>query len=55
MSEIKIPVVVDTVIEVRIVPATSCYIIEVVYEKTNQPQINSTYVAGVRLVPVRSL
>ncbi|MDY7006863.1 MAG: transposase [Cyanobacteriota bacterium] len=49
MSEIKIPVVVDTVIEVRIVPATSCYIIEVVFEKTNQPQIHSTYVAGIDL------
>ncbi|NES64979.1 MAG: transposase, partial [Okeania sp. SIO2D1] len=49
MSEIKIPVVVETVIEVRIVPATSCYIIEVVYEKTLQPQIHSTYVAGIDL------
>ncbi|MGD1704626.1 RNA-guided endonuclease InsQ/TnpB family protein [Dapis sp. BLCC M229] len=49
MSQIKIPVVVDTVIEVRIVPATACYIIEVVYEKTNQPQINSRYVAGIDL------
>ncbi|NET28823.1 transposase [Okeania sp. SIO1I7] len=49
MSEIKIPVVVDTVIEVRIVPATSCYIIEVVYEKTLQPQIDSRYVAGIDL------
>ena len=49
MSEIKIPVVVDTVIEVRIVPATSCYIIEVVYEKTLQPEIDSTYVAGIDL------
>ncbi|NEP84584.1 MAG: IS200/IS605 family element transposase accessory protein TnpB [Okeania sp. SIO3B3] len=49
MSEIKIPVVVETVIEVRIVPATSCYIIEVVYEKTNQPQIHSTYIAGIDL------
>lgn len=49
MSEIKIPVVVETVIEVRIVPATSCYIIEVVYEKTNQPQIHSRYVAGIDL------
>ena len=49
MSEIKIPVVVETVIEVRIVPATSCYIIEVVYEKTNQPQIHSTYLAGIDL------
>ncbi len=49
MSDIKIPVVVDTVIEVRIVPATSCYIIEVVYEKTLQPQIDSTYVAGIDL------
>ncbi|NET44996.1 transposase [Okeania sp. SIO2B3] len=49
MSEIKIPVVVDTVIEVRIVPATACYIIEVVYEKTNQPQIHSTSVAGIDL------
>ncbi|GGA35905.1 RNA-guided endonuclease TnpB family protein [Okeania sp. KiyG1] len=49
MSDIKIPVVVDTVIEVRIVPATACYIIEVVYEKTLQPQIHSTYVAGIDL------
>ncbi|NEO53844.1 MAG: IS200/IS605 family element transposase accessory protein TnpB [Okeania sp. SIO3B5] len=49
MSEIKIPVVVDTVIEVRIVPATACYIIEVVHEKTLQPQIHSTYVAGIDL------
>ncbi|NEQ74921.1 MULTISPECIES: RNA-guided endonuclease InsQ/TnpB family protein [Okeania] len=49
MSEIKIPVIVETVIEVRIVPATSCYIIEVVYEKANQPQIHSTYVAGIDL------
>ncbi|MDJ0516226.1 MAG: transposase [Trichodesmium sp. MO_231.B1] len=49
MSEVKIPVVVDTVIEVRIVPATSCYIIEVVYEKKHQPQIDSTYVAGIDL------
>ena len=49
MSDIKIPVVVETVIEVRIVPATSCYIIEVVYEKTLQPQINSRYVAGIDL------
>ncbi|NET26797.1 transposase [Okeania sp. SIO1I7] len=49
MSEIKIPVVVETVIEVRIVPATACYIIEVVYEKTNQPQIHSTSVAGIDL------
>ncbi|NEQ72492.1 MAG: IS200/IS605 family element transposase accessory protein TnpB [Okeania sp. SIO2C9] len=49
MSDIKIPVVVETVIEVRIVPATSCYIIEVVYEKALQPQIHSTYVAGIDL------
>ncbi len=49
MSEIKIPVVVDSVVEVRIVPATGCYVIEVVYEKTNQPQIHSTYVAGIDL------
>ena len=49
MSEIKIPVIVETVIEVRIVPATSCYIIEVVYEKILQPQIQSTYLAGIDL------
>ncbi|NES72959.1 MAG: IS200/IS605 family element transposase accessory protein TnpB, partial [Okeania sp. SIO2D1] len=41
--------VVETVIEVRIVPATSCYIIEVVYEKTLQAQIHSAYVAGIDL------
>ncbi|WP_293158670.1 transposase [Okeania sp. SIO2C9] len=49
MSEIKIPVVVDTVVEVRIVPATGCYVIEVVYEKTEQPRIQSTYIAGIDL------
>ena len=49
MSDIKIPVVVDTVVEVRIVPATGCYIIEVVYEKTSQPRMESTYVAGIDL------
>ncbi|WP_293141561.1 transposase [Okeania sp. SIO3I5] len=49
MSEIKIPVVVETVIEVRIVPATGCYIIEVVYEKTSEPWMESTYVAGIDL------
>ncbi|WP_293088417.1 hypothetical protein [Okeania sp. SIO3B5] len=49
MSDIKIPVVVESVVEVRIVPATGCYVIEVVYEKTLQPQINSTYVAGIDL------
>ncbi|WP_367267858.1 transposase [Okeania sp. SIO2C9] len=49
MSDIKILVVVDTVIEVRIVPATACYIIEIVYEKRNQPQIDSRYVAGIDL------
>ncbi|WP_237396964.1 transposase [Okeania sp. KiyG1] len=38
-----------SIIEVRIVPATSCYIIEVVYEKTNQAQIHSAYVAGIDL------
>ena len=49
MSDIKIPVVVDTVIEVRIVPATGCYVIEVVYEKKSVAQINSKYVAGIDL------
>ncbi|MDY7008662.1 MAG: transposase [Cyanobacteriota bacterium] len=49
MSDIKIPVMVETVVEVRIVPATGCYVIEVVYEKTSQPRIPSTYVAGIDL------
>ncbi|NEN91639.1 MAG: IS200/IS605 family element transposase accessory protein TnpB [Okeania sp. SIO3H1] len=49
MSDLKIPVVVDTVIEVRIVPATGCYVIEVVYEKKYVAQINSKYVAGIDL------
>ncbi|NES05330.1 MAG: hypothetical protein F6K22_22420 [Okeania sp. SIO2F4] len=31
------------------VPATGCYIIEVVYEKTSQPRMESTYVAGIDL------
>ncbi|WP_293089489.1 transposase [Okeania sp. SIO3B5] len=49
MSQIKIPVVVEEVVEVRIVPATGCYVIEVVYEKTSVPQIQSAYVAGIDL------
>ncbi|NEP85653.1 MAG: IS200/IS605 family element transposase accessory protein TnpB [Okeania sp. SIO2C2] len=49
MSDIKIPVVVESVVEVRIVPATGCYVIEVVYEKTQQQHIESTYVAGIDL------
>ncbi len=49
MSDIKIPVVVESVVEVRIVPATGCYVIEVVYEKTEQQRIESTYIAGIDL------
>jgi len=49
MSDIKIPVIVETVVQVRIVPATGCYVIEVVYEKTEQPRIQSTYIAGIDL------
>ncbi|MDY7004589.1 MAG: transposase [Cyanobacteriota bacterium] len=49
MSDIKIPVVVESVVEVRIVPATGCYVIEVVYEKTEQQRIESTSVAGIDL------
>ncbi|NES88415.1 MAG: IS200/IS605 family element transposase accessory protein TnpB [Okeania sp. SIO2B9] len=49
MSDIKIPVVVESVVEVRIVPATGCDVIEVVYEKTEQQRIESTYVAGIDL------
>ncbi|NEO58498.1 MAG: transposase [Okeania sp. SIO3B5] len=49
MSDIKIPVVVESVVEVRIVPATGCYVIEVVYEKTEQQRIESKYVAGIDL------
>ena len=39
----------DTVVEVRVVPATNCYVIEVVYEKARRPQIQSTYLAGIDL------
>ncbi|MDY7002532.1 MAG: transposase [Cyanobacteriota bacterium] len=49
MSDIKIPVVVEAVVEVRIVPATGCYVIEIVYEKAERPQSVSKYVAGIDL------
>ena len=45
MSDIKIPVVLESVVEERIVPATGCYVIEVVYKKTEQQRIESAIVS----------
>ncbi len=49
MSNIKIPTKVKKVVEVRIVPATACYFIEIVYEQPSQQLVNSNYIAGVDL------
>ncbi len=49
MSNIKIPTKVQKVVEVRIVPATACYFIEIVYEQPSQQFVNSNYIAGIDL------
>lgn len=49
MSDIKIPTKVDNVIEVRLVPRPTCYVVEIVYEKEEQEQCTSNYVAGIDL------
>ncbi|MGB3511050.1 MAG: hypothetical protein WBA93_17820 [Microcoleaceae cyanobacterium] len=36
MSEIKIPTSQTEIIESRIIPKSSCYIIEIVYEKSEE-------------------
>ncbi len=48
MSEIKIPTSQTEIIEARIVPKSSCYIIEIVYEKEEETTKNQQ-VAGVDL------
>ncbi len=48
MSEIKIPTSQTEIIEARIVPKSSCYIIEIVYEKSESTTENQQ-VAGVDL------
>ncbi|NEO48893.1 MAG: IS200/IS605 family element transposase accessory protein TnpB [Moorea sp. SIO4A3] len=49
MSNIQMPTKVQKVVEVRIVPATACYFIEIVYEQPLQQSVNSNYIAGVDL------
>lgn len=63
MSDIKIPTKIDKVVEVRLVPRPTCYIVEVVYEKSEcrrgsttkgvlseeEQQSLSKYVAGIDL------
>ena len=49
MSNIQIPTKIPKVVEVRIVPATACYFVEIVYEKPEQQSVNSNYIAGVDL------
>jgi putative transposase len=49
MSNIKMPTKVEKVVEVRIVPATCCYLIEIVYERPEEESVNSDYVAGIDL------
>jgi putative transposase len=49
MSEIKIPTKVDNVVEVRLVPRATCYVVEIVYYKQEQEPSSSPYVAGIDL------
>jgi len=48
MSEIKIPTSQTEIIEARIVTQSSCYLIEIVYEKSEETTENQQ-VAGVDL------
>jgi putative transposase len=48
MSEIKIPTSLREIIEVRIVPKTSCYVLEIVYEKQEE-LVNYQGIAGIDL------
>ncbi len=59
MSDIKIPTKIDKVVEVRLVPRPTCYIVEIVYEKESKQQSISEYVAGIDLgltnLPLKSV
>ena len=48
MSEIKIPTSQTEIIEARIVPKSSCYLIEIVYDKSEETTENQQ-IAGVDL------
>ncbi|MCM0590905.1 MAG: transposase [Gloeotrichia echinulata CP02] len=48
MSEIQIPTSQNVIIEVRIVPKSSCYLIEIVYEKV-ESTTNNQQIAGIDL------
>ena len=48
MSEIKIPTSLKEIREVRIVPKTSCYVLEIVYEKQEE-KVNYEAIAGIDL------
>ncbi|GGA28035.1 transposase [Okeania sp. KiyG1] len=48
MSEIKIPTSQTEIIEARIIPKSSCYIVEIVYEKAEETTENKQ-LAGVDL------
>ncbi len=48
MSEIKIPTSKTEIIEARIIPKSSCYIIEIVYEKSEETTDNQQ-IAGIDL------
>jgi len=49
MSDIKIPTKVDNIVEVRLVPRRTCYVVEIVYEKQEEKQSTSEYLAGIDL------
>jgi len=49
MSGIKVPTQQKRVIEVRIVPQSTCYVIEIVYEQNGQSLSDSGFVAGIDL------
>jgi transposase len=48
MSEIKIPTSLKEIIEVRIVPKISCYVLEIVYEQEEEITDNQQ-IAGIDL------
>jgi putative transposase len=49
MSDIQIPTKVDNVVEVRLIPRPTCYVVEIVYYKQEEEQFTSEYVAGIDL------
>ncbi len=49
MSDIKIPTKVDDIVEVRLIPRPTCYVVEIVFKKQESEQSSSQYLAGIDL------